>query len=428
MPPSGDSVSLYAELLPNIRQVSLVATLSSPHDGTTVAQVSGDGSRIQVRHRSAVEELTLPGQVSSPSLLPIQAKAGDPRTLSWRLPVASSVGLGGREGLDPVVPWTASDIKPGSAVTCRQCTRELVADGRVGVWKDLPSENWAEMMDFWHCHKPNDDGHGHSHSHSHDHGHVQDRPYTQEHLAQRAYGANSSISAQKSVGFVDLTSFLFSEDDCSGLSFSVGDGSESHASTADTLKALRADSPAPRMLYVHCAGCTSHLGFFNTSIVSVAIFKWQVACQTLTPRLEPTSSDCLAASLLATLARSGSSKSVVIPTVPVLPDTPSRGPADGSSSTGSPLYIWILNGNMAYSTSARRGAPRPALKLLYRRISLEEADKFLESFSSDVQEVNFPVEAIEAAARSLDETGLHLPAAERSFKEWQVGLLGKWVG
>jgi hypothetical protein len=215
MPTPGDSVSLYAELLPNIRQVSLVATLSSPRDGTTVAQVSGDGTRIQVRHRSAVEELTLPGQVSSPSLLPIQVKAGDPSTLSWRLPVTSSSSLGGREGLDPVVPWTASDIKPGSAVTCRQCSRAIVPDGVVGVWKDLPSENWAEIMDFWHCHKPNDEGHGHSHSH--DHSHAQERPLTQEHLAQRAYGANSSIAAQKSVGFVDLTSFLFSEDDCSGL-------------------------------------------------------------------------------------------------------------------------------------------------------------------------------------------------------------------
>lgn len=185
------------------------------------------------------------------------------------------------------------------------------------------------------------------------------------------------------------------------------------------------------MLYVRCAGCASHMGFFNTSIASVAIFKWQVACTTLSARLEPTSSDCLAASLLATLARSGSSKSVVIPTVPLLTRSPDRGATTserGTSSAGSPLYIWILNGNVAYSTSERRGSPRPALKLLYRRIPQQEADRFLESFSSDVQEVNFPIEAIEAAARSLDESGLHLPPAERTFKEWKVGLLDKWVG
>jgi ubiquitin-protein ligase E3 D len=212
------------------------------------------------------------------------------------------------------------------------------------------------------------------------------------------------------------------------VQFSVGDGGESHASTSGALEAYGADSPSPRMLYVHCSGCSSHLGFFNTSIASVVVFKWQVACQTVSLRLEPTSSDCLAASLLATLARSGSSKSVVIPTVPILPE-PGATAADQSSTTASsPLYIWILNGNMTYSTSVRRGSPCPALKLLYRRISQQEADKFLESFSSDVQEVNFPIEAIEAAARSLDESGLHLPPAERTFKEWQVGLLGKWVG
>ena len=225
MQPSRDSVSLYAEYLPFIRQISVVATISSPHDGTTVAQVSADGSRVQLRHRSAVGELVLPGQVSSPTLLPIQAKPGSPTTLTWRLPVVGSANdMNAREGLVPVVPWTALDLAPGSAVTCRQCSQVIVPEGKLQVWKDLPSENWAEMMDFWHCHKPHDHGHGHEHGHGHDHGHAHEEPSnggeSEEHLAQRAYGANSSIAAQESVGFVDLTSFLVSESDCTGLTVS----------------------------------------------------------------------------------------------------------------------------------------------------------------------------------------------------------------
>lgn len=208
-----DSVSLYAELLPNIRQISIIASLSSPPDGTTVAQVSADSSKIQLRHRSAVQELILPGQVSSPSVLPIQAKPGSPATLTWRLPVLGSTnGMGAREGLAPTVPWTSSDIAAGSPVACRQCSQHIVSEDKLNVWKDLPSENWAEMMDFWHCHKPDD--HGHSHSHGPENGnHIQQG----DHLAQRAYGANSSIAAQQSVGFVDLISFLFSEKDCENL-------------------------------------------------------------------------------------------------------------------------------------------------------------------------------------------------------------------
>jgi hypothetical protein len=68
--------------------------------------------------------------------------------------------------------------------------------GKIKAWKDLPSENWAEMMEFWHCHKPEDD-HGKDH----------------EHLTSKGYGARSMIGAQLGVGFVDLTSFLFSESD-----------------------------------------------------------------------------------------------------------------------------------------------------------------------------------------------------------------------
>lgn len=74
----------------------------------------------------------------------------------------------------------------------------------IKAWKDLPSENWAEMMEFWHCHKPHD--------------HDQRDP---ESLASKGYGANNAISAQPGIGFVDLTSFLFAESDCDGLKVSL---------------------------------------------------------------------------------------------------------------------------------------------------------------------------------------------------------------
>jgi hypothetical protein len=73
----------------------------------------------------------------------------------------------------------------------------IVEAGTLQVWKDLPSENWAEMMEFWHCHKP----------HEHKHGNDDDD------LTNRGYGASSRIAAQSSVGFVDLTSFLLAESD-----------------------------------------------------------------------------------------------------------------------------------------------------------------------------------------------------------------------
>ncbi|KAL8749718.1 MAG: hypothetical protein Q9184_006697 [Pyrenodesmia sp. 2 TL-2023] len=49
--------------------------------------------------------------------------------------------------------WTASWMRQDTQVACQSCQSLLVKDS-VKTWKDLPSENWAEMMDFWHCHKP----------------------------------------------------------------------------------------------------------------------------------------------------------------------------------------------------------------------------------------------------------------------------------
>jgi ubiquitin-protein ligase E3 D len=187
-------ILLYAELLSNIRQVSVAATLPSAADQSTKATVLGGGTRVRVQHGSCSAELDLPGTVAASIQLPIERQQQS-QGLSWRLPLAPNhtarVVVG--QDLCPM-PWNASDLEPGLPVSCRKCGSIIVSEGRIESWKDLPSENWAEMMEFWHCHKPD---HGKDH----------------EHLTTKGYGARSMIGAQPSVGFVDLTSFLFSEAD-----------------------------------------------------------------------------------------------------------------------------------------------------------------------------------------------------------------------
>ncbi|EEY19840.1 conserved hypothetical protein [Verticillium alfalfae VaMs.102] len=163
---------------------------------------------ILVTHRGESKAARLPGRVSAPSALPIPSTPpSGPTSLAWRLPVSTSVALPStRDELQPTVPWSARDLTPRSATACRQCGEAVVPEDRLDVWKDLPSENWAEMMDFWHCHKPHD----HDQEKNGDDG-------DDEHLTKRGYGANSSIAAQTRVGFVDLTSFLLAEEDCINL-------------------------------------------------------------------------------------------------------------------------------------------------------------------------------------------------------------------
>ena len=208
--------SLYAELLANIRQISLAASLPSPSDGSTQATLSADCRTVELRHRGSACQLTLPARAAlGGARLPIQDKQKGGCMLSWRLPLdASSASSSPPPGqADDAPPWSATDLAAGAAVTCRQCGADVVPSGAVTVWKDLPSENWAEMMEFWHCHKP--------HTAPHDHGDGDGAGKADEKsLASRGYGASSAIAAQEGVGFVDLTTLLFAEADCRGVTVS----------------------------------------------------------------------------------------------------------------------------------------------------------------------------------------------------------------
>lgn len=212
MSPQADC-SLYAELLANIRQISLAASLSSPSDASTQVALSADCRTVQLKHRGSVHQLALPAKAALGStLLPIHDKQKGATSLSWRLPLdASYIPSSCHHQLD-APSWSATDLRPGSEVTCRRCSAVVVPVGVAKVWKDLPSENWAEMMEFWHCHKPD---HSHHHHDGKDTGRADEKS-----LAARGYGASSAISAQEGVGFVDLTTLLFAESDCRNVTVS----------------------------------------------------------------------------------------------------------------------------------------------------------------------------------------------------------------
>lgn len=182
--------------------------LPSRPDQSTRAEITDSGRQLHLHHQAFHESVELPAQVAVPaSTAALPIPEGDSVDFSWRLPVIpTEIDLVQFSPENQAIPWTSLDIEIGSQVACRKCSHDFVQEDVIQVWKDLPSENWAEMMEFWHCHKP--------HDHSHDHQHSQSS-------TSKGYGANNAISAQTGVGFVDLTSFLFSETDCKGLTVSA---------------------------------------------------------------------------------------------------------------------------------------------------------------------------------------------------------------
>ncbi|KAJ2991896.1 hypothetical protein NUW58_g2349 [Xylaria curta] len=400
MPPS-HRVLVYAELLANIRQVSVGCTLPTPASPATRATVAADGWALTVTHDGCSETIKLPERVALFSQLPIRP---DVASLSWRLPLAAPSTGRVLPTPEESVPWSATDLQPGSPVVCRTCKSPIIEDGTVKVWKDLPSENWAEMMEFWHCHKP----------HNHEqHG------CDEEYLTNRGYGASSRLAAQPGVGLVDLTSFLLADSDFIASSIST------------SAVTNRTGNEAKVTTTFHCTFCETQLGVRNDQTSSNSVFKWQVfvkqAKQDI-PELSPDIAQCVSAMLLATMARSGCAKSILLPIetqASFSSDTPKL---KDTNRVQDLLNIWVFNANITFSSTEAPASPANAVKVFYRTVSQEEADKMLEPITSDVQDILLPSEAITAIIDLLHKSNSFVPESDRGFKDWTVGLLAKWVG
>ncbi len=212
------SIHLYAELLLHIRQITLIASLQTHHTATTQAVLSTDRETLVFTHDNQTARIRLPSKITGGGSAALQLPAAPPAkqlTLRLRLDETSPgfirTGSGGVEdgGAENAVPWGAGEMGRGNRkLECRVCGRVLVNKGQVTRWLDLPSENWAEMMDFWHCHKPaGKDGHGHGHGQEDDDGTA----------TTKGYGAANKLRAVPGTGFVDVSYFLLSEQDCCGV-------------------------------------------------------------------------------------------------------------------------------------------------------------------------------------------------------------------
>ncbi|KAK7731008.1 hypothetical protein SLS53_008879 [Cytospora paraplurivora] len=401
--------SIYAELLPRLGRISVVIHLPTPSTHKTKVLVSNDAARLIVYHDNTTTELRLPAKTRAPigEHLPGEIKPGLLK-MSWRLapdPEDAKSSL----AIDDAVPWSAAQLRPGLLVTCRACGSLVVAGDTLKVFKDLPSENWAEMMELWHCHKPTEN-HTATKS-SNDTGECGDNgeeKAAETNLASRGYGANSAIMAQKGTGFVDLMTMLFHEYDCHCLmhlgGYLLTDKKVPYGSSASDT-ALPEDPSGFRSLDAICRGCRAQLGRFDNRKNGVSLYKWKLnmaeeTASSLKLVDPPTLSHCLAAALFATQARYGSAKVIL----------------QGEKEA---VTVWILNSSIRFSCLAKQGAP--AMKLLYRLGAID-----------DVEEINVTDEAIREIKAALEEGNTYLPPDEKvkafggSEDSWAVSLLERW--
>lgn len=267
MPSTSESkLQLYAELLPNILQIRLflivpVSTIPTPSNAESTSltpdgpsselslDLSNSRSSITVSYHNQKLSLQLPVPVSEKSRESLKARDSSPITsnssstprekeYSFRLPIdrtsASIARAAFEEHQGPQIPWTAKDMSPQSRIRCRKCgSLFLTPTGNNGfVWKDLPSADWAEMMDLWHCHKPDT--------------HEDDKPANEGHNGTsnsaddtnetvKGYGAANRVVCASGTIFVNVSSFIIAEDDCTGLNKVVRIRSSPHFSIYPSL-------------------------------------------------------------------------------------------------------------------------------------------------------------------------------------------------
>ena len=203
-------IHLYIEHLLNIRTLSIQASLSTVSNKETKATLSADSKILTLSHEDETASIQLPINISpnKQSNVRFTIPAIPSKELSFRVQLEEKPGVqngalsNGDHDNGNLVPWDADSLTAETQVCCASCSAVVVERGKVQSWKALPSQGWAEMMEFWHCHKPHEP-----------------RDHAKGEM-KKGYAADSKLVVERGVGLVDLVDFIFAEEDCSNVTVS----------------------------------------------------------------------------------------------------------------------------------------------------------------------------------------------------------------
>lgn len=212
---------LYAELFLYVHIVNVHASISTAESAeAAVVEIAADGQSITLFHRNGRVSIDLPTRVlqrGSSTSFRLSLKEGNQFTLRLNVEDGSTKGASdltnGSASLisarsENPVPWTSRSMRNnGCKISCARCDSDIQSIGKVGVWLDMPNENWADLMEFWHCHKP-------AEHYKVDQGAENIR--NQTHEGKECFAGNG-LCASQGKGYIGTSYFLLHMDDCSGV-------------------------------------------------------------------------------------------------------------------------------------------------------------------------------------------------------------------
>nr|POF12717.1 uncharacterized protein CFP56_09869 [Quercus suber] len=380
------NIHLYAEHLLNIRMLSIQASLSTTSNQETRSTLSADGKTLSLEHEGQTAKVQFPAQLlSGKNRATFVIPPAPTKEITFRLRIDEKPGTTsvlGSEAVDSevITPWTAITLATDVQVSCKSCNAVVVEQGRVRQWKDLPSEGWAEMMEFWHCHKP-DIPHD-----AHDHADI-----------KKGYAANSQLIHEPGVCLVSPIEFLFAVDDCQNLETGSSASTEGDA--------------------VNCSNCKGYLGSYDEPNRSYRLRKPYLGV-TISPEQEGPASfmteKWLSCLLLNAIDNQGVRKFTVRSSMP------------GSQA----LKLWIFTPDLNVSSSANDEPDQPirTSKVMWEDCTdtAVESEK-LNSQTISEGEIELPHREVEELRHCLETSAAWLPEGVRTFQSWKVGLLRRFT-
>jgi ubiquitin-protein ligase E3 D len=197
-------IYLYAELLIHIRQLTLHASLETEKNEHTKILLSSDKKIVTALHEGENASIYLPTQISGTANVTFPLKRRTELSTKLQIEDLHQLEQALEASSDIEVPWPAPELTNQTSISCRGCSNVIVKNGTVREWKDLPNENWADLMDIWFCHKP--------HDHPENGG---------EAAESKGFSVKSKLQTISGLGFVDLLSFLLDPSDCSDIEVSA---------------------------------------------------------------------------------------------------------------------------------------------------------------------------------------------------------------
>ncbi|KAI5966416.1 uncharacterized protein KGF55_000725 [Candida pseudojiufengensis] len=151
-------MTYIAEYLPRLGHLSIEITSISQENLSTI-EVQGNENIILVLNHSPSIKIKSPIPVTHISLIGVKSEE---TKLKLTLKVHADQNPGSSEEVEP--KWSCKWLRTHTTkhhssnvfkFICSNCSYEII-NSLSYQFKDMPNEFWYEMMDYWHCHKPED--------------------------------------------------------------------------------------------------------------------------------------------------------------------------------------------------------------------------------------------------------------------------------